>query len=796
MTQLIKLSENRTEIVANIVLVHGLGGGAYETWEKSKESDTFWPNWLTEELDGIAVYSLHYAFPATNWLGTTMHLQDRATNVLACLKHEDDLGNRPTVYICHSLGGLIMKRVLREAVETQVHDKKSLLILQAVKGMIFVATPHSGSMHADLADYLRILIWPSRATNSLIKNDPGLRELNRWYRNWSQSIRHLVFFETTSTLAGTIVDPGSADPGLRDVVAIPIDGNHIKICKPENRADLFYKSVRSFIIETLGLKACPGRIVGRDFDINERVRISRQNSVNILPALLRISIICGLILAIFFYLTSNIGSHRALAEEVAKERGVPADALASIAQQLGKAKLPEVTIPEVLRQKASDLAALREDWGKKDPVSSLDVVKQHALSRLLIGDLDGAKEVLTKAKTRLQASVANSNSSVASLVDCRAEINKLVFNYSAASSDLNEAFVLSSAQPKIAFQYVMKRIDVLIKYGTDLGNERALIEATIVADQAFGIAPLDIADYISARRVRAVAFRYIGERESGTVSLQKSVDDLRQIISMRPKEQNLVEWATVHLSLAITLTKIAQRTRDGKIYRDALRAVDEALVSIDERTDSDKWTQSRFQKAVILFGIGELEEANEKLHEAAEIVEDLQSSNPRAGNPLAWAAGAFQLGSIYLLIGEREASQEYIAKAIDLFIEVRKEWGRTMFPLYWANTQNSLANAHALFGIMTSDPSKLKTSIGLYEQVEQIWTRDKMPRDWVAAKINLGSTYVALGDMTKNALYYTSAISAFSDALHVSSSSGEEHELSIAKSALEETKIKQEQALR
>ena len=65
--------------------------------------------WLAEDVDGISVYTMAYEAPASNWLGTSMPLQDRAVNVLEVLLSEPGLKSGPIAFICHSLGGLIVK---------------------------------------------------------------------------------------------------------------------------------------------------------------------------------------------------------------------------------------------------------------------------------------------------------------------------------------------------------------------------------------------------------------------------------------------------------------------------------------------------------------------------------------------------------------------------------------------------------------------------------------------------------------------------------------------------------------
>ena len=259
MAQLIKLAGWSGKLYGHVIFVHGLGGHAYNTWTYGKQSDKFWPLWLAREVVGLSAWTLSYAAPPTNWLGNAMPLQDRAVEVLEQMISEPELSNGPIIFICHSLGGLIVKQVLREA-NDQKHQRQEVnSFVSRVKGVVFIATPHTGSIHANLLDRIRFLVWPSSAVQSLIKNDPNLRNLNNWYRNWidqsprGERIPNLIFYETIGTLAGTIVDPGSADAGLPGATPIPIDADHISICKPSDKKSLIYSRIRDFITKQLFL---------------------------------------------------------------------------------------------------------------------------------------------------------------------------------------------------------------------------------------------------------------------------------------------------------------------------------------------------------------------------------------------------------------------------------------------------------------------------------------------------------------------------------------------------------------
>ncbi|MFN0191383.1 MAG: hypothetical protein ACKVP5_05305, partial [Aestuariivirga sp.] len=260
MADLIPVAEPRDGCKLNAVFVHGLGGHPYDTWRRGKYDGSFWPVWLAQDVPGLATWTLGYAAPPTNWLGSAMPLQDRAVNVLERLLSEPKLAGARAIFICHSLGGLVVKQMLREANDQKERRPEVAVLLARIRAVIFVATPHTGSAHATLLDKLRLLVWPSNSVNDLVKNDANLRNLNVWYRNWSASakIDHLIFYETQGTAAGMIVDPGSGDAGLASVNPIPIDANHISICKPFDRNTLLYQRTMARIAE-LAKETAPKR---------------------------------------------------------------------------------------------------------------------------------------------------------------------------------------------------------------------------------------------------------------------------------------------------------------------------------------------------------------------------------------------------------------------------------------------------------------------------------------------------------------------------------------------------------
>jgi len=256
----IKLRSDPTKLKnMHVLFIHGLGGDADNTWLKRDSQDQSWPLWLLEDSDDINIWSIEYSAPKFKFNNSGMGIPDHATNILENILKIPELSEGEIIFVCHSLGGLITKQILRIA-NDQTTRADAQEFLGRVSGVAFLATPHLGSDISSLGNQLipRVmmrglaLLKPSIAAASLSRNDPNLRELNTWYREWvsSRIIRHLVLAETES-MYGVIdvVKQDSADPGLDGVRAIPIAANHENICKPVNKVDDIYIQVKGFITQ-------------------------------------------------------------------------------------------------------------------------------------------------------------------------------------------------------------------------------------------------------------------------------------------------------------------------------------------------------------------------------------------------------------------------------------------------------------------------------------------------------------------------------------------------------------------
>lgn len=240
-----------------MVFVHGLGGDHAATWRYDQNSS--WPHWLAEEFPEVGVWSLEYAasptklarllgiFSGDRDAGYSMALPDRAGQVLDRMVQKH-LGERPLLFICHSLGGLLVKQILHKADDADDDPKKKQVAAQT-RAVLFLATPHNGAELASLLDAFRTLFGTTVSIDDLRAHDAHLLDLFNWYRNHSLGlgIRTVTYYETRPVMGVLpIVNATSSQAGVGSD-AVPLDENHLSIAKPRDRDEQVCDAARDLL---------------------------------------------------------------------------------------------------------------------------------------------------------------------------------------------------------------------------------------------------------------------------------------------------------------------------------------------------------------------------------------------------------------------------------------------------------------------------------------------------------------------------------------------------------------------
>ncbi|KAF4452601.1 P-loop containing nucleoside triphosphate hydrolase [Fusarium austroafricanum] len=250
----------------DIVAVHGLNPTnksfhAEKTWTASN-SNMWLKDFLPISIPTARVllfgYNANVAFQTS-----TAGVRQQAENLLNRLKGKRrDAMKRPIIFICHSLGGLVVKRALVMSKATNTYSS----IKDATYGIAFFGTPHRGGNKVPLgsiaASIARIALRnpASSFMDALRKDSLFSEDLIQDFRQQLSDYYILSFFETQPFKKyGLIVDEKSATLGLPSdrEKQIGLSGNHSDICKFESIDSDDYEQVRDNIEElaTMVLKA-------------------------------------------------------------------------------------------------------------------------------------------------------------------------------------------------------------------------------------------------------------------------------------------------------------------------------------------------------------------------------------------------------------------------------------------------------------------------------------------------------------------------------------------------------------
>ena len=136
----------------DIVFVHGLTGDRERTWTKN---GTCWPqSLLPGEIPTARVMTYGYDAYFLRRHGPVLshRIRDHALdllNALAASRAKGEAEQRPIIFVVHSLGGIVCKDAL--VVANRGPEQYLHMIFESTHGIVFMATPHSGSALADMA---------------------------------------------------------------------------------------------------------------------------------------------------------------------------------------------------------------------------------------------------------------------------------------------------------------------------------------------------------------------------------------------------------------------------------------------------------------------------------------------------------------------------------------------------------------------------------------------------------------------------------------------------------------------
>ncbi|TWU71008.1 hypothetical protein ED733_002087 [Metarhizium rileyi] len=236
----------------DLVFVHGLREAGLKAWTDADTGALWMRDLFPHKKYGAR--NLICEYDATRLVTpggpSTSGIYDEASELIHHLSAmRTDAESRPIVFICHEIGGLIVKRAL--AFSQSRRDAKLAHIRSihvSTYGVIFMATPHRGFSKDAL------LLWnqehnysPNQFMLSLLYDSEALQEIADQFATLVRRLAIYNLWERKKTKLGEvhtyIVDQASAAPSWEDVDQCGIDATHSEMTKFSSRKSPGYRLV-------------------------------------------------------------------------------------------------------------------------------------------------------------------------------------------------------------------------------------------------------------------------------------------------------------------------------------------------------------------------------------------------------------------------------------------------------------------------------------------------------------------------------------------------------------------------
>ncbi|KAF2431165.1 hypothetical protein EJ08DRAFT_696835 [Tothia fuscella] len=220
----------------NIVAIQGLIGSLSRSWKHP--NGTFWLNdFVPHALPGAAVFVFKCPLESIFELPIGS-LQDLAVNFLDELRSviREDYPPRPIIYLCHSIGGIVLKEAMNIA-----YDRYPDVWFRS-KAVLFFATPHRGTPTIPLEELICNIIdstLPQSSRQSSLRekvrqNSHQLHSIADIFAQRANAMMITCFCET-SNVEDTVVDGKFASIGLKHEKIVSLEAGHWNLCQFESQ---------------------------------------------------------------------------------------------------------------------------------------------------------------------------------------------------------------------------------------------------------------------------------------------------------------------------------------------------------------------------------------------------------------------------------------------------------------------------------------------------------------------------------------------------------------------------------
>ncbi|KAI8152220.1 Vegetative incompatibility protein HET-E-1 [Colletotrichum sp. SAR 10_70] len=223
----------------DIVAIHGLNGHYLKTWTDEKTGT----NWLKSFVPQIVPVARVMSF----WYNSTVQFSKSTSDIdvfsdqllegLLAERESIEEQDRPLIFICHSLGGLVFKQAYLKALDSDEH----MFLAKRISGVFFFGTPHKGSSLASWSTMTaRLLKTASLGANTntqlskdLEPNSKRMANISEAFLKRCSSLKIISCYETLKMdyLNTLVVEKDMAVLGHSSEKAIAIESDHRGMCR-------------------------------------------------------------------------------------------------------------------------------------------------------------------------------------------------------------------------------------------------------------------------------------------------------------------------------------------------------------------------------------------------------------------------------------------------------------------------------------------------------------------------------------------------------------------------------------
>lgn len=528
-------------------------------------------------------------------------------------------------------------------------------------------------------------------------------------------------------------------------------------------------------------------------------------------------------------------AERRQVESVARDGGVPMDAVYGMLRALGKdAPKDPAELDRLLREQTAKIAEMRKERAaitSSDPeILRLSELAAKAISE---GALETAIGLHEQAKARvvevektvetMEAGIKARRMEFADVYARSGETSFMTFDYEQSAKDYEKAFeqverwddwaawshrgnqavALQASgwrggktehlrQAAVLAREIVQRAEKLERTDwatsqTFLGNtlvtlgqrenDVAMLREAAAAYEAALTVYAENAGYDALRidvlHNLAGALFQVGAKQNDQAVLQTAIDRFGELAKMVPRAQDAEVWARTISVQASAMTDLARMRRDEKLLENAVSLYRQALEVRRQEVSPDEWAETTHRLAVALSDLGFFRKDVGLMREADAVFMSVIPAIDRGRSPVNWSDALQNAGLNAHSLGVTSDDGKQIERAVGFFRQALEVRTRDALPDLWADTRTSLGGALCDLGRMRKDVRLLEEGIAAHREAVQVMTRQSVPGEWSGIQSFIGDALRVIGDIEASLPRIAESMEVQADALSAAVSAGD-----------------------